>query len=268
MNDIVEWSKAAAAEHLAHPDGPRPCLKIPVAVMLGFGGWRLLPPPSAENTGMLREERPTWLLQRPFECEGQHILVCYPTEEVFLRDDCLYKGWSFDLEVTIGDGSTQLEFVSARQLETRPIEILDDSQGKGAQLLTTIQGRLPELQALWEKVSSHWGYEDPVYRFYHDSFKVYRVQQTTVEIFRVLQSLMPDRYLNMSFCRIVREGTGKVFELSHNAKWNEHTRPMLEAFFHARHMLEMTLKYGHQLKEAPRTLPSGWATVLYLYNLR
>jgi hypothetical protein len=70
-------------------------------------------------------------------------------------------------------------------------------------------------------------------------------------------SLMPDCYLNMSFCRIVRAGTGQVFELSHNAKWDEHTRPMLEAFFHARHMLEMALKYGRELTEAPRMLPSG-----------
>jgi hypothetical protein len=33
-------------------------------------------------------------------------------------------------------------------------------------------------------------------------------------------------------------------------------------------MLEMALKYGRELTEAPRMLPSGWATVLYLYRLR
>ena len=268
MNDIIAWTNAAAAEHRANPDAPRPCLKIPAAMMLGFGGWRLLPPPPAGSTGMLEEESTTWTLQRPFECDGQRFLIHYPTEKLFLRDDCLYQGWSFELEVRIDDGGTALELVSARRLEGRPIEIPDDRQEKGAQLLSTIQVRLPELQALWEKVSSHWGYEDPIYRYYHNSFKVYRVQQTTLDIFRILQSLMPDRYLNMSFCRIVRAGTGQVFEFSHNVKWDEHTRPMLEAFFHARHMLDMALKYGRQLTEAPRMLPSGWATVLYLYGLR
>ena len=268
MNDIIAWTNAAAAEHRANPDAPRPHLKIPAAVMLGFGGWRLLPPPPAGSTGMLQEELPTWALQRPFECDDQYFLVHYPTEEIFLRDHWFSAGWSYELDVSVGGSSTALELVSARKLETRPVSIPDDRQEMGAQLLSTIQARLPELQALWEKVSSHWGYEDPVYRYYHNSFKVYRVQQTTLEIFRILQSLMPDRYLNMSFCRIMRAGTGQVFELSHNAKWDEHTRPMLEAFFHAGHMLEMALKYGRELTEAPRMLPSGWATVLYLYRLR
>jgi hypothetical protein len=43
---------------------------------------------------------------------------------------------------------------------------------------------------------------------------------------------------------------------------------MLEAFFHARFMLEMIVKFGRSLEEPPQTLPSGWATVLYLYDLR
>lgn len=41
-----------------------------------------------------------------------------------------------------------------------------------------------------------------------------------------------------------------------------------EAFFHARFFLKMAVKYGEELDEAPSTLPSGWAALLYLYNLR
>jgi len=151
-----------------------------------------------------------------------------------------------------------LELVSARRLETRPIEILDDRQEKGAQLLSTIQARLPELQALWRK-SVPLGYEDPIYRYYHNSFKVYRVQQTTLDIFRILQSLMPDRYLNMSFCRIVRAGTGQVFEFSHNVKWTNTRVPCSK-----RSSMPGTcwtcFEIRRQLTEAPRMLPSGWAT--------
>jgi len=50
--------------------------------------------------------------------------------------------------------------------------------------------------------------------------------------------------------------------------WLTTTRPKLEAFFHAKFMLEMAVKYGTQLKEPPQGLPSGWAALLYLYDLR
>jgi hypothetical protein len=37
---------------------------------------------------------------------------------------------------------------------------------------------------------------------------------------------------------------------------------------HARYMLEMAVKYGIELDGTPRFLPSGWAALLYLYDLR
>jgi len=40
------------------------------------------------------------------------------------------------------------------------------------------------------------------------------------------------------------------------------------AFLHTKYFVEMMIKYGTELKEAPHTLPSGWASVLYLYNMR
>lgn len=43
---------------------------------------------------------------------------------------------------------------------------------------------------------------------------------------------------------------------------------MIEAFFHARYMLEMICKYAEALENPPALLPSGWAEVLCLYNLR
>ena len=36
----------------------------------------------------------------------------------------------------------------------------------------------------------------------------------------------------------------------------------------ARAMLEYTVKYGRELDAAPQYLPSGWAAVLYLFDLR
>jgi hypothetical protein len=66
----------------------------------------------------------------------------------------------------------------------------------------------------------------------------------------------------------VAEGTGKPFELEHNKRWLEVTRPIVEAFFHARYFLDMAVRYGRSLEELPMTLPSGWAALLYLYQLR
>lgn len=135
-------------------------------------------------------------------------------------------------------------------------------------LLATAKDRLPQLKKLLAEVSTEWGYEDPIYRFYHGSFKVYHIQSNTGKIVETLQALMPSLKLNQQFTNITTKGTGKQFEMGHNRAWDKHTRPMVEAFFHAKYMLEMVCKYAKELKEAPQILPSGWAAVLYLYNLR
>jgi len=136
------------------------------------------------------------------------------------------------------------------------------------QLLDAIKANLPELVSLLDQATSMWGYEDFVYRFYHGSFKVYGVQTMTVHIVEKLRGLLPDVPLNDRFLRIVADGTGKQFTPDANQSWEATTRPLLEAFFHARYFLEMAAKYGAELPEQPSTLPSGWAGLLYLYDLR
>lgn len=94
------------------------------------------------------------------------------------------------------------------------------------------------------------------------------LQHTTEEIVKQLQALAPHLPLNEWFMEVVKQGTGKEFTPADNANWLPVTRPILEAFFHARYFLEMACKYGRELKEPPEMLPSGWAAFLYLYNLR
>jgi hypothetical protein len=49
-----------------------------------------------------------------------------------------------------------------------------------AKLLCNIKEKLPQLEELLTQVENHWGMEDGVYRFYHQSFKVYyRLQPLT-----------------------------------------------------------------------------------------
>ena len=134
-------------------------------------------------------------------------------------------------------------------------------------LLRNLRSRQAEVTALLAECSSHWGFEDPIYRFYHQSFKVYWLQEETARIVRVLESLAPDRPLNPWFRQIVEQGTGKSFEPAHNADWTAVTRPIVEAFFHARFFLEMAVRYA-TLDGPPDALPSGYAALLYLYGLR
>ena len=119
----------------------------------------------------------------------------------------------------------------------------------------------------WEELNGHWGYEDGFYRFDHGSFKVYRVASLTEKAVKFLRELLPERELNESFMAIILEGTGKEFDVAHNREWLKHTRPILEAFAHARYIIEMAVRYAC-LAEPPQPIPSGWAGLLYLYDLR
>jgi hypothetical protein len=143
-----------------------------------------------------------------------------------------------------------------------------DSDERVQRLFARLRTELPELEKLFEQATNHWDYEDPIYRFYHQSFKVYRLQETTERIVAALQALAPEAPLNDWFMAIIRDGTGKTFVNEHNRNWTAVTRPILEAFFHARFFLEMATRYGRKLEQPPVSLPSGWAAFLYLYNLR
>jgi hypothetical protein len=138
------------------------------------------------------------------------------------------------------------------------------------ELLTNIKAKLPELDGLLQEMRSHWEYEDPVYRFYHQSFKVYALQNETKRIVAALRSIAPNgTTFSPMFEEICQAGaSGKHFEPEHNVNWTMHTRPFVEAFFHAKFFLEMAVKYGRELEEPPHMLPSGWAALLCLYNLR
>lgn len=146
-----------------------------------------------------------------------------------------------------------------------------DERPEVRQLLKNIKAALPGLRKLYRESSDHWIYEDRVYRFYHQSFKVFLLQEATLKIVELLKSLAPFGEkpigLNAWFLNIVKDGTGKTFKKSDNSNWQKATRPILEAFFHARYFLEMIVKYGKELQVPPAMLPSGWAAVLHLYNL-
>ena len=157
-----------------------------------------------------------------------------------------------------------------RRLRSRlgSVTDVDDRGTIEARLLANLKEHLPALRQLREQVQNHWGAEDLVYRFYHQSFKVFGIQRLTLAIRDALHDLLPDVPMNARFERIIADGTGKTFTLEMNKRWDAETRPLLEAFSHANYFLDMAIKYGEKLEEPPSTLPSGWAAVLYLYNIR
>ena len=175
----------------------------------------------------------------------------------------------------------------------KPIDMAKVFEEKGdhrpevLELFKNMKDKLPELEKFLEEMNDHWHYEDGVYRMYHQSFKVYYLQPLVKKAVELLTSLAskehrPKRFalkgepreygpLNDYFMKIVGDGTAKEFDMSDNKRWLEATRPIVEAFFHTKFMVEMIVKYVKEFKDEeapPNWLPSGWAAVLYLYNLR
>lgn len=139
-------------------------------------------------------------------------------------------------------------------------------------LLQNIKREMPNLEKLLEHVESHWNEEDLVYRFYHQSFKVYRIQRITKSIYGALENLSPhqeNKIRDQAYLKIIAEGaSGRNWKLEDNQNWDAVCRPMLEAFFHSKYFLRMAIKYGKQYDSAPPMLHSGWAALLELYEIR
>jgi hypothetical protein len=136
-------------------------------------------------------------------------------------------------------------------------------------LLKNIKSNLELFQNIDEFVSDEWVSVDLIYRFWHQSFKVYGLQEATLKMYEALKMVSPNNdQLNPWFEDIIKNGTGKVFELSFNKDWVTHTKPIVDAFLHAKFFLEQVLKSACSLDEAPTLLPSYWAAVLELYQIR
>ncbi len=135
-------------------------------------------------------------------------------------------------------------------------------------LLQTIKERRSEIQSKldWFKKEE----PDLVYRFYHQSFKVFIMVDLIRSSTELFNSLAPDSTrLNSDFVAITRKAIGKKFDPARtNQNWVEETLPILQGFWHAKYFLEQMIVAADELDEAPPILPSGWAAVLYLYNLR
>lgn len=142
-------------------------------------------------------------------------------------------------------------------------------------ILPNIKNKLSELIKLQNNIELMEIYEDGIYRFYHQSFKVYSVQTTTMHLVmlfthigRTSETDEPEDVLCKRFMDIIHDGVGHVFTMEANSYWEQETRPILEAFLHAKYFLDMMVKYGTELEEAPQCMPFGWAAILSLYQMQ
>jgi hypothetical protein len=145
---------------------------------------------------------------------------------------------------------------------------MDIKQTQSELLLNKIKANLAEIERLYKNFISVE--EDYIYRFYHQSFKVFGAVEE-IKTARVLfEKIAPDEIeINNWYSQITDEAIGKSFDWEKtNADWLNETRPILEAFWHSKYFLEQMISCANDLDESPQILPSGWAAVLYLYNLR
>ena len=97
-------------------------------------------------------------------------------------------------------------------LNSNPLELRNE-------LITAFKDNMPILEDLYARMQDRWVGEDGIYRFYHRSYKVYRLQDATLEIVSVLESIVPERKLTGYFVTIIQEGTGKSFNKNTNRRW-------------------------------------------------
>jgi len=144
-------------------------------------------------------------------------------------------------------------FQKARALMREP----GAHQKRMDELLGRIKTRLADIDALLAEYAEHWAEEDGVYRFYHQSFKVFdRLQPLTKQGFGLITEIGGEQDPPCEwYCQIVREGTEHDFNETTNNEWLTQTRPILEAFWHTKYFLAKMAKYAKQLDSAPQCLP-------------
>ena len=170
----------------------------------------------------------------------------------------------------LGSPALHVQGVDSETLQRRWKRLLSgdgvDPRPEVEHLLANIKAALPALEALNEDDNT----EDGMYRFYYGSWKVYDLQERTEQIAAKLRALAPvqGKSLCTDFEEIVAAGTGKEWEQLHNAEWAKHTRPIVEAYFHARYFLVVAIEYGAKYERPPSLMANGWAALLVLYGLR
>jgi hypothetical protein len=100
-------------------------------------------------------------------------------------------------------------------------------------LLRRIKARMADIDAWLAESADEWCEEDGVYRFYHQSMKVFYLQDLTRKGFTLISEIGGEQDPPHEwYCQVVKEGTAGDFNEKTNDEWLQQTRPILEAFWH------------------------------------
>jgi hypothetical protein len=163
--------------------------------------------------------------------------------------------------------------VNKKPTVTQLLEIMRERMVLGDKLFANIKSNQKELENLLAKITRHEGeYEGLIYRFYHNSFKVYDLHQTIENIINLLKKIDPKT--EPTFCELFKALIGEAssvgsWKIDHNQRWKETAGKIVEAFFHAKYMLEMAVNCAKLYQEKPgECIDQKWGSLLELYNIR
>lgn len=113
------------------------------------------------------------------------------------------------------------------------------------------------------------GVSEGVYRFYHQSFKVFSQQDWIAECVREFAGIYPRRLLNRTYCLIAERGLVCECVPRINKDWLRCTGPVVESSFHTWVFLDALVRVMKSpAKAVPQTLTAEWGIALYLWDLR
>lgn len=147
-----------------------------------------------------------------------------------------------------------------------------DKQLLAQELFRNAKNMLPEMQRIFKNITCPGGgLAHYVYRFYHHSYKMYRVQEATSEMLSLFVRIDPKkvRAFAPEFDTIVNNGLDIEKAEWHNQCWNQIGNAMFLAFFHCKSVLEMLMWSVQQCTEAQnKWLSEPWAGCLSVFCLR
>jgi hypothetical protein len=147
-------------------------------------------------------------------------------------------------------------------------EVHKNRRSKAEALLANIKTQRAEIETLL----TDYKREEPdlIYRFYHQSYKFFIMTDLVQRAVDLFKRLAPEpTELNEWYGSMATEAVNKKFDWEKtNSIWLAETLPVLQGYWHSKYFLEQMRVAADELDAAPEILPSGWAAVLYLYNLR
>jgi hypothetical protein len=158
--------------------------------------------------------------------------------------------------------------VNIEELNRRTKDAMGEHNIVCDKLLSRIKARRDTLNSIHKSLTELE--PELLYRYYHQSFKVFSFKEIIRRSKTSFEDLAPEgKPLNEWFLTIINYALEAEFDgETTNKNWLAETRPLLEALWHCKFFVEQMLSSADSLDRAPMTLPYDWAAVLHLYNLR